>query len=364
MNLQVTNDWTALTNTALITLTLQNKGRAGDIIEVITGDTKPLDLDRGFALAQINKVYRVSGYTGSVWVRYIRYDLTGTITPSDARICLLDVQEGSQITEVSDIPNQLLSNGELTDTSRVKVSNEPLELSISKGLIPGHEMVYVNAYANNIGTTTKLIWPFASQYVFSDVASSLWLSSTNATDTQPVLIEYLDNNYTPITAVVNLTGQTPVEFAVGVGLRVNKMRTTLTTDQTLGDAYISRENNHTNGVPNDTATIVSAFEQRTQTSTLALYTVPVGFTLFGQVGYFSAPKNRDNDFYWNARNPNGGLPDTVTNVVSVYQSTIQIDFAMTPIPQRTDAFFTSLTETGSGRVSTRVVGILVDNNYL
>ena len=364
MIFDITNQWTVLGTTLSATVNAQNLGRAGDLIEIITADTQPLESERGYALSQLNKTYRISGYTGLIWARYIRYDLNGTNKPADARKCLLNVQEGGQITEVSDIPVQLLSDGELANTSRLKVSNEPLELSISKGLIAGHKIVYVNAYANDISTTTKLIWPFASQYVFSDVASSLWLSSTNATDTQPILIEYLDNNYTPITVVVNLTGQTPIEFAIGVGLRVNKMRTILTADQTLGDAYISRENNHTNGMPNDTATIVSAFEQRTQTSTLALYTVPAGFTLFGQVGYFSAPKNRDNDFYWNARNPSGGLPDTVTNVVSVYQSTIQIDFAMTPIPQRTDAFFTSLTEAGNGRVSCRVVGILVDNDYL
>ena len=155
MNLQVTNDWAALTNTALITLTLQNKGRAGDIIEVITGDTKPLDLDRGFALAQINKVYRVSGYTGSVWVRYIRYDLTGTITPSDARICLLDVQEGSQITEVSDVPIQLVTTQALNESSRVKTESGSTAFSLARAFRTFREF----NLSNGESLTIKIVTP-------------------------------------------------------------------------------------------------------------------------------------------------------------------------------------------------------------
>ena len=224
-------------------------------------------------------------------------------------------------------------------------------------------MIYVNSYANNIETTEKLIWPFPSQYVISDAPTSFWLSSTDATDTSNILVETLDSDYNEQRFVVTLNGQNPVEFSAGTGLRINKMRC-ITSTGTAGDVYAARENAHTGGIPNDTSMIVSAFESSKQTSNLALFTVPAGLTLFGQVGYFSSPKGRDNDFYWNVRNPNLGIPLTATNVVSIYENTVQLDFAMTPIPERTDAFFTSSTATGSGRVSCRVVGILVDNNYL
>ena len=224
-------------------------------------------------------------------------------------------------------------------------------------------MIYVNAYANVIDTTPKLVWPFASQYVFGDVATSFWLTSTGAADTQNILIETLDSDYIPKSFVVALTGQTPVEFSVGVGLRINKMRN-ITFTRTTGDVYAARENNHTGGIPNDTSMIVSGFEQDHQTSNLALYTVPVDKTLFGYTGYFSAPKGRDDDFFWNARNPSIGIPETITNVVSIYQGPFEVNFAMTPIPAKTDAWFSSKTEQASGRVSVRVVGILVDNDKL
>lgn len=246
---------------------------------------------------------------------------------------------------------------------RLKVASEPVGLMISKGQVEGHRMVYVNAYANNINTATKLIWPLASQYEFGTSASSLWLSSTDAADNQSILIQALDGNYVEQDYVIQLNGTTPVEFAVGVGFRVNKVRN-VTATQTLGDVYVARESNHSGGVPIDSSMIVNMFEQRKQTSNLALYTVPAGHTLFGTTGYFSAPKSRDNDFYWNASNPVAGIPPTETNVLSVYESTIEVDFAMTPIPEKTDAYFSSSTEAGSGRVSCRVVGILVDNNFL
>ena len=123
MILEITNQWTALGTTLAATVNAQNLGRAGDLIEIITGDTQPLETQRGYALAQLNKTYRISGYDGLIWARYIRYDLNGTNKPADARVCLLNVQEGAVITEVSDIPLQVLTGDEINSASRVKVSS-------------------------------------------------------------------------------------------------------------------------------------------------------------------------------------------------------------------------------------------------
>lgn len=240
---------------------------------------------------------------------------------------------------------------------------QSLMLDISKGKVPGHRMVYVNSYANDITSTKKLIWPFTSQYVISDTPSTFYLTSTNAVDSQAVLIEWLDNDRVEQTSIITLTGQTPVLFAVGIGARINKMRT-IGASNTAGTVYVSRASGHTGGTPNVSSNIVCGYEATTQTSRLAFYSVPAGHTLFGVSGYFSAPKGRDNDFLWNARNPFIGIPATETNVISLYESTAEINFAMTPAPEKTDAYFTANTEQASGRVSCRIVGILVDNNYL
>tara|TARA_R110002110_G_scaffold415850_1_gene658018 strand:+ start:33648 stop:34748 length:1101 start_codon:yes stop_codon:yes gene_type:complete len=366
VNYSITGNWTALsvvTGIAVgLPVVLTNAGRAGDLLEVVISDTEPLASDRGVPIKALDAQYTVSGQSQEAWMRYVRYDLNGTITPSPARTCLLSVQDSAFVQESRAIPSDLMTNNVLGKRG-IKVSNQPLELLISKGLIAGHRMIYVNSYANTITTTTKLIWPFASQYVISDTPTSFWLSSTNASDTNNILIQTLDADYNEQNFVIALNGQVPVEFSAGVGLRINKIRC-VSPIGTLGNVYAARANAHTGGVPNDTDMIVSAFEASKQTSNLALFSVPAGHTLFGQVGYFSAPKGRDNDFYWNARNPSASIPPTVTNVVSVYQDTVQIDFAMTPIPEKTDAFFSSSTTASNGRVSCRVVGILVNNDFL
>lgn len=257
----------------------------------------------------------------------------------------------------------ITDNSSLTITETQRVWSDDFIFNVSKGLVPGHRMVYVNSYANVINTSEKLIWPMLTPYVFGDTASTLYLSSTNTGDNQSVFIEWLDGDHVEHQSVVQLNGQTPVEFAMGNGLRVNRALVTGPVS-TQGDVYISREDNHSGGVPNDSSMIVTMFEQRTQTRSMAVYTVPAGHTLFGVSGYFSAPKNRDNDFFWNIRNPDSGLPATNTNVVSVYQTTTEVNFRATPVPEKTDAFFTSSTEAGTGRVSSRIVAVLVDNNYL
>jgi len=270
----------------------------------------------------------------------------------------------TDIYNIQDFGPSDLMTSDIEGSRRLKVSSEDFTLLVSKGLIAGHSMVYVNSCAESIGVTPKLIWPFASQYVITDTPSTFYLSSSNASDNQNVLIEWLDSNYEQQTSIIALTGQTPVAFAAGVGLRVNKCRTIGMVSKTLGDVYISRALGHTGGVPTNTAMIVSGYRAKSQTSNLALFSVPAGHTLFGLSGYFSAPKGRDNDFFWNVRNSSLGIPPTETNVVSIYQSVIEINFEMTLIPEKTDAYFTSDTQNSTGRVSCRVVGMLVDNEYL
>lgn len=261
-------------------------------------------------------------------------------------------------------PSDLMTS-EVIDERRMKVetqlkSTEDFILKISKGLIPGHRIQYIHSYAPDIGTTEEFIWPLNGQYTFNDTPSNLYLTSSNASDTGFVFIRWIDANYDEQQDVYQLNGQTPV--LIGLGLRVNQAFTA-GVNQTLGDIYVSNALSHSSGVPSQSTTVMM-YEQKTQTRSMALYTVPRGHTAFGLSGYFSSPKNRDNDFFWNVRNPLGLLPPINTNVVSVYQTTTEIDFKFTSIPEETDAWFTAKTETGTGRVSIRIPTIIVDNNYL
>lgn len=239
---------------------------------------------------------------------------------------------------------------------------EDFILRVSKGIVPGHRIQYTHSYAPVIGSTEAFIWPLNGVYTFSDTPATLWLTSSDAGDTGTVFIRWIDDSYNEQSGVYVLNGQTPV--AIGTGLRVNQAFTAGATG-TLGDVYVSNALSHSSGIPTQVTTVMM-YEQKTQTRSMALFTVPKGHTAFGLSGYFSSPKNRDNDFFWNVRNPLGLLPPINTNVVSVYQSTTEIDFKFTSIPQETDAWFTAATAIGggTGRVSIRIPVLIVDNNYL
>lgn len=257
-------------------------------------------------------------------------------------------------------PNDLLTSDEI-GARRVKTEAMGFVESVAFGAVDGVSIQYSHGYAESIGSSESLIWPLNRQFVFSDTASNLYISSSNAADTQNIQVEWLDNNYNQQTSVITLSGQTPV--LIGLGLRVNNMFT-VSFPGTTGDVYVANENNHAGGIPVNDSAVISFFEARTQTSSLMLYTVPLGHTIFGLSGYFSASKNRDYDFYWNVRNPAAGLPDINTNVLSVYQNTVEVDFQYTSVPQLSDIFFTANTQNAAGRVSCRVPFLLVNNDFL
>ena len=233
-------------------------------------------------------------------------------------------------------------------------------LEVSKGKVAGHRIQYIHSYAPLIDTTEAFIWPLNGQITFSDTPSNLYLTSSNAADTGFVFIRWLDENYDEQQGLYQLSGTAPV--LIGLGLRVDQSFTA-GVDKTLGDIYVSNALTHTAGVPTQSTTVMM-YEQRTQTRSMASFTVPAGHTAFGLSGYFSSPKGRDNDFFWNIRSPSGLLPPINTNVVSVFESTVEIDFKFTSIPEETDAWFTAKSETGSGRVSIRIPALIIDNTYL
>lgn len=257
-------------------------------------------------------------------------------------------------------PNDLLTK-DVINRRRVKTSSIDLTGDVAFGNIPGMSIEYSHGFATNIGTTESLVWPLNRPIVFNDTPSNLYLSSTNVADTQNVLVEWLDDNYNQQTSVIALTGQAPV--LIGLGLRINNAFT-VSPIATLGNVYGANENNHTAGVPNNPDSVIMFYDSRIQTSNGMVFTVPANHTVFGLSGYFSASKGKDYDFFWNIRNPTAGLPDINTNVLSVYQSTVEVNFQYTAVPAKSDVFFTAQTQNAAGRVSCRVPFILANNDFL
>lgn len=338
---QIGRDWVNLNTLSGIantsTFHIQNNGLAQDIISMAVSALEPPADFKGVNVYQ-KEIKPVAANGVDVWARLYRIDTN----PLNLRTASVNIQE--------DAPA----------IGAVKSFNQDFLLAVSKGVVPGHRLAYIHSYAPLIGTTEAFIWPLNGQYTFSDTPSQLYLTSSNAADTSFVFVRWIDANYDEQQGFYQLNGRTPVP--IGIGLRVNQSFTAGTT-KTLGNVYVSNALTHVAGVPTQ-ATTVMMYEQKTQTRSMALYTVPRNHTAFGLSGYFSSPRNRDNDFFWNVRNPLGLLPPINTNVVSVYESTTEIDFKFTSIPEETDAWFTAKTETGTGRVSIRIPTVIVNNDYL
>lgn len=103
-------------------MALHNAGRAGDIIEVAVSELEPISTFRGVAIKALSPMFLVSPQDLPLWVRYIRYDLTGTITPLPVRTCLLNVQSIADIQEIGGIPPSLLTTND--ESMRIKTSSQ------------------------------------------------------------------------------------------------------------------------------------------------------------------------------------------------------------------------------------------------
>lgn len=239
-------------------------------------------------------------------------------------------------------------------------NQEDYLLAVGAGKIEGHSIFYAHGFSDVASTDNRMIHPSSDEYFFKDTPSTLYLTSSDDTDTQVVTLDWLNEDYLPVTSSVTLQGQTPVE--IGLGIRVNKAFTTDVT-ATIGSVFVSNALSHTDGVPEIEDTVM-CYLPGPQTRTMALFTVPDGHTAFGFKGFFSSSKGKDCDFYWNTRNPYIPIPPTQTKVLSVYQNTIEVDFGCTKIEARSDAWFSVVSSIGNSKVSTRVIVVVVDNNFL
>ena len=106
---QIGPDWLDTESiTGLLTgtyITIQNQGRAGDVLECYLGETAPTGDTAGVSIAQ----FQTSRVTSEekVWLRYIRYDIQAGAL-AQARRCKTKILTGNAIQESAAINNDLI----------------------------------------------------------------------------------------------------------------------------------------------------------------------------------------------------------------------------------------------------------------
>lgn len=138
------------------------------------------------------------------------------------------------------------------------------------------------------------IWAFAddgltpsqAQKVFPSTAATLYVCSSNASDTDvDVKVTYIDSAGVEQEAVINLNGQAPVSVGE-TGLDINRLKIENDTAP-LGKVYGAISNNFTAGVPDTPSDVLAFVQVGFNQSQLSHYTVPLGYTMIIERMYIS-----------------------------------------------------------------------------
>ena len=171
---------------------------------------------------------------------------------------------------------------------------EPFELQVSRGQIQGHKTLFKFGNNSDINGSLETIWSHGGLYVYPAAATAMKVSSSSANDdasgtgARTVVVSGLDQNYNEASETVELDGQTEV-LTTTTFIRVFRayVATAGSGGTAAGTIYVGT-GTVTAGVP---ATVYAEIALGENQTTMALWTVPAGYTLYITGGTFSAASN-------------------------------------------------------------------------
>lgn len=241
-------------------------------------------------------------------------------------------------------------------------NNSYFYLEVAKGKVPGHSIAFISGRAPQVDVADipQTIWNVQnSTYpwsVWAAGAAPIFLVSTSALDTQTVLVSGLDASYLPITALVTLSGTTPVSTGATTFLRVNSAL--MVTNQGAAAGVVTVH------YGTSTGTIIGQIDSGFGSTSMSIYTVPAGFTAFSTYGDFSCNKGNQAELAVKWRFFGGPF-------ITVYRSEVyQQVFSSAPaipgrIPEKTDIDnMVQAVDNNGSRVYSNQQLLLIDNNYI
>jgi hypothetical protein len=171
---------------------------------------------------------------------------------------------------------------------------EPFELQVARGQIQGHNTVFKFGNNPDINGSLETIWSQGGIYAYPAAATVMKVSSSSndddvaGTGARTVTVSGLDANYNEVSETVELDGQTEV-LTTTEFIRVNRafVVTAGSGGTAAGTIYVGT-GTVTAGVPDTIFAVISlGFNQ----TTMAIWTVPAGYTLYITGGTFSAASN-------------------------------------------------------------------------
>ena len=245
-------------------------------------------------------------------------------------------------------------------------SLKDIEAAIQLGILPQDIGTIYHKFAGrlNINTTPSIISTCYNENPFNTSGQALYLSSADATATQTIFIEGIDQNYQVRQLLVPLQGQVAVPLSVD--FRTIWRAYNASNIDLIADAYVGTEANPTGGVPatnNQYANIVSVTNDKLVNQTLtSIFTIPANMTGFVTRWYVTADKGADIDFTAYVREQNGVF--RYVERMQIFESSYQKDLPYMRIPEKTDMKVMGATSQAQGNGSVTYDLILINNDFL
>ena len=171
---------------------------------------------------------------------------------------------------------------------------EPFELQVARGQIQGHKTLFKFGNNADINGSLETIWSQGGLYAYPASAIAMKVSSSSTDDAaagtgaRTIVVSGLDENYNEASETVTLNGQTEV-LTTTTFIRVFRayVATAGSGGTAAGTIYVGT-GTVTAGVP---ATVYAEIALGENQTTMALWTVPAGYTLYITGGTFSAASN-------------------------------------------------------------------------
>lgn len=168
-----------------------------------------------------------------------------------------------------------------------KTSSRDAMLDIARGLRPDAFLVHKFGRNADIDTTSEpeSVWSGGGLYPWSafDSQETLYCLSTDAADTSTLTIEGLDDDFNLLTETVTLTGTTAVTTS-------NQFRRVFRMSYNGGT---SNAGTITARVTSASGTVVAQIDDGLAQTTMAVYTIPAGYTGFLLAGDVTINAFRD-----------------------------------------------------------------------
>lgn len=172
--------------------------------------------------------------------------------------------------------------------------NEPFELQVSRGQISWHKTLFKFGNNADINGSLETIWSYGGLYSYPPSATVMTVSSSSANDAaagtgaRTVAVYGLDADYNEIDEIVSLNGQTAVNTTKSYIRVFRSFVVTAGSGNTAAGTIYVGTGTVTAGVPANVYAEIALGENQT---TMALWTVPAGYTAYVTGGTFSAASN-------------------------------------------------------------------------